>query len=36
MVPLTLADGSRTDRPLTSALLETNAFYALYSAAGRG
>jgi pimeloyl-ACP methyl ester carboxylesterase len=36
MVPLTLADGSRTDRPLTSALLETNAFYALYSAEGRG
>lgn len=35
MVPLTLADGSRTERPLTSALLETNAFYALYSPEGR-
>lgn len=36
MVPLTLADGSLTERPLTTAHLEINAFYALYSPEGRG
>lgn len=35
MVPLPLADGSRKDQPLTATLLETNAFYALYSPEGR-
>ncbi len=34
-VPVTLADGSRTERDLTMAHLEANAFYALYSAEGR-
>lgn len=34
-VPVTLADGSQTDRELTIAHLDANAFYALYSAEGR-
>lgn len=34
-VTLTLADGSQTSRALTSAHLELNAFYALYSTEGR-
>ncbi len=34
-VPFTMADGSTTQRPLTPALLELNAFYALYSPEGR-
>jgi pimeloyl-ACP methyl ester carboxylesterase len=34
-VDLTLADGSVTKRKLTSSMLETNAFYALYSPEGR-
>ena len=35
LVPLTLADGTIEERPLTSGLLEANAFYALYSPEGR-
>jgi pimeloyl-ACP methyl ester carboxylesterase len=35
MVPFTLKDGSQTERPLTTGLLEANAFYALYSPEGR-
>ncbi len=34
-VPFTLADGSTEDRTLTLGLLETSAFYALYSPDGR-
>jgi pimeloyl-ACP methyl ester carboxylesterase len=34
-VPLTLSDGNRVDRVLTTGLLEANAFYALYSPDGR-
>ncbi|MGL4237480.1 alpha/beta hydrolase [Tabrizicola sp.] len=35
MVPFTLADGTQTERQLTTGLLEANAFYALYSPDGR-
>lgn len=35
MVSLPLADGSLTPRPLTTGLLEANAFYALYGPEGR-
>jgi pimeloyl-ACP methyl ester carboxylesterase len=35
MVPITLGDGSQTQRQLTTGLLEANAFYALYSPDGR-
>lgn len=35
MVPMTGADGSLILRPLTIGMLETNAFFALYSPAGR-
>lgn len=35
MVPYTLADGGTVQRPLTTGLLEANAFYALYSPEGR-
>ena len=35
LVPFTLADGTVQQRPLTSGLLEANAFYALYSPEGR-
>jgi pimeloyl-ACP methyl ester carboxylesterase len=35
MVPMTLADGTTTQRPLTRGLFESNAFYALYSPGGR-
>lgn len=35
MVNLPLADGSLTQRPLTTGLLEANAFYALYAPEGR-
>ena len=34
-VPYTLADGTQVQRPLTTGLLEANAFYALYSPEGR-
>lgn len=34
-VPVTLGDGSQVKRQLTSGILETNAFYALYAPAGR-
>jgi pimeloyl-ACP methyl ester carboxylesterase len=35
IVPFALADGTTVDRNLTFAMLEANAFYALYSAEGR-
>jgi pimeloyl-ACP methyl ester carboxylesterase len=35
MVPFTLANGSTVQRPLTTGLLEANAFFALYSPDGR-
>lgn len=35
LVPMTLSDGSRVQRVLTTGLLEANAFYALYSPEGR-
>jgi pimeloyl-ACP methyl ester carboxylesterase len=35
MVPYTLANGAQVQRPLTTGLLEANAFYALYSPEGR-
>jgi pimeloyl-ACP methyl ester carboxylesterase len=35
MVPYTLANGSTVQRPLTTGLLEANAFFALYSPEGR-
>jgi pimeloyl-ACP methyl ester carboxylesterase len=35
MVPITLGDGTQTQRQLTTGLLEANAFYALYSPDGR-